>query len=107
MPSRSGQKGITCISPTAPAGETAQRSKRLSTAISAMTSPGGRRASPARWVSQYTCLRMSMRSSFCLTSGRSRGSISVYQTAESYWSVKHCASAMARATTARSSGSRC
>jgi hypothetical protein len=46
MPSRSGQKGITCMSPTAPADDTAQRSKRLSTAINAITSPGGSRASP-------------------------------------------------------------
>ena len=30
-----------------------------------------------------------MRSSCSFTSVRSRGSISLYQTAESYWSVKH------------------
>src|SRR5205814_1390763 len=48
MPSRSGQNGITCMRPTAPLGETAQRSKRLSTSMSAITRPGGRRASPAR-----------------------------------------------------------
>src|SRR5215831_10093094 len=95
------------MSPTAPAGETAQRSKRLSTSITAITSPGGRRISPARCVSQYTCLRMSSRSSLSLTIRRSRGSIRVYQTAESYWSVKHCASAIALATTASSCGSRC
>jgi len=48
-----------------------------------------------------------MRSFFSLTMLRSRGSMSVYHTAESYWSVKHCAWAMAFATTACSSGSRC
>src|SRR5437016_774067 len=42
MPSFSGQKGITCIKPTAPAEETAQRSKRLSTLIRPMTRPGAR-----------------------------------------------------------------
>src|SRR5882762_11262603 len=107
MPRRSGQNGITCIRPTAPAGDTAQRSKRLSTSMSAMTRPGGKRASPRRCVSQYTCLRISRRSSFSLMMRRSRGSISVYQTAESYWSVKHCACAIAFATTACSCGSRC
>src|SRR3984893_3299353 len=107
MPRRSGQNGITCMRPTAPAGDTAQRSKRLSTSMTAMTRPGGKRASPRRCVSQYTCLRMSSRSSFSLTMRRSRGSISVYQTAESYWSVKHCASPIAFATTACSCGSRC
>src|ERR1700733_5216414 len=50
---------------------------------------------------------MSRRSSFCATSGRSRGSISRYHTAESYWSVKHCACAIAFATTACNCGSRC
>src|SRR5213595_3169058 len=103
MPRRSGQNGITCMRPTAPAGDTAQRSKRLSTSMSAMTRPGGKRASPGRCVSQYTCLRISRRSSFSLMMRRSRGSISVYQTAESYWSVKHCAFA----TTDCSCGSRC
>src|SRR3984893_13994773 len=93
--------------PTAPAGDTAQRSKRLSTSMTAMTRPGGKRASPRRCVSQYTCLRMSSRSSFSLTMRRSRGSISVYQTAESYWSVKHCAWEIDFATTACSCGSRC
>src|SRR6266478_1568228 len=107
MPRRSGQNGITCMRPTAPAGDTAQRSKRLSTSMTAMTRPGGKRASPRRCVSQYTCLRISRRSSFSLTMRRSRGSISVYQTAESYWSVKHCAWAIAFATTACSCGSRC
>jgi hypothetical protein len=70
--------------PTAPAEETAQRSKRLSTAITAMTSPGGRRTSPERWVSQYTCFRRSRRSSLFCRTVRRRGSISVYHTAESY-----------------------
>src|SRR5438874_6431178 len=107
MPRRSGQNGITCMRPTAPAGDTAQRSKRLSTSMSAMTRPGGKRAFPGRCVSQYTCLRISSRSSFSLMMRRSRGSISVYQTAESYWSVKHCASAIAFATTDCSCGSRC
>src|SRR5580693_6257380 len=50
---------------------------------------------------------MSRRSSFSLTIGRSRGSMSVYHTAESYWSVKHCACAMALAMTSLSCGSRC
>src|SRR6195256_4291723 len=107
MPRRSGQNGITCMRPTAPARDTAQRSKRLSTSMTAMTSPGGKRASPGRCVSQYTCLRISSRSSLSLTMRRSRGSMSVYQTAESYWSVKHCASPIAFATTACSCGSRC
>src|SRR5882672_5149937 len=107
MPRRSGQNGITCMRPTAPAGDTAQRSKRLSTSMTAMTRPGGKRASPRRCVSQYTCLRISRRSSFSLTMRRSRGSISVYQTAESYWSVKHCAWTIALAITACSCGSRC
>src|SRR2546429_2391024 len=107
MPRRSGQNGITCMRPTAPAGDTAQRLKRLSTSMSAMTRPGGKRASPGRCVSQYTCLRISRRSSFSLMMRRSRGCISVYQTAESYWSVKHCASAIAFATTDCSCGSRC
>src|SRR5919109_1307773 len=44
IPSRSGQNGITCMRPTAPVGETAQRSKRLSTSMSAITRPGGNRA---------------------------------------------------------------
>src|SRR5580658_2384963 len=108
MPSRSGQNGITCMSPTAPLEETAQRSKRLSIVITAITSPGARRGrSPGRWVSQYTCLIISIRSAASLTSGRSRGSISLYQTAESYWSVKHSAWEIACATTACSCGSRC
>src|SRR4029077_2487855 len=81
--------------------------RRSPPATTAMTRPGGKRASPRRCVSQYTCLRISRRSSFSLTMRRSRGSISVYQTAESYWSVKHCAWAIAFATTACSCGSRC
>ena len=45
MPSRRGQKGMTCIRPTAvPAEETAQRSKRLSTSMTAMSNAGGRLA---------------------------------------------------------------
>ena len=52
MPSRSGQYGITCISPTAPVEDTAQRLKSLSTSITAMTSPGGSLVSPGRCVSQ-------------------------------------------------------
>src|SRR6266480_3299217 len=107
MPRRSGQNGITCMRPTAPAGDTAQRSKRLSTSMSAMTRPGGKRASPGRCVSQYTCLRISRRSSFSLMMRRSRGSMSVYHTAESYWSVKHCGSPIALATTDCSCWSRC
>ena len=54
MPSCSGQNGMTCIRPTAPALETAQRSKRLSTSSTASTSPGGSGAAPLRCVSQYT-----------------------------------------------------
>ena len=46
-----------------------------------------------------------MRSSWSFTRLRSRGSIILYQTAESYWSVKHSACSIARCTTARSSGS--
>src|SRR5258705_7179969 len=93
--------------PPARGGNPAQRSRGLSTWRTAMTRPGGKRASPRGCVSQYTCLRISSRSSFSLTMRRSRGSISVYQTAESYWSVKHCAWTIALAITACSCGSRC
>ena len=48
-----------------------------------------------------------MGSDWFFTMGRSRGSMSVYQTAESYWSMKHCAWAIARPTTSRSAGSSC
>ncbi len=50
---------------------------------------------------------MSRRSVWLVTMARMRGSINLYQTAESYWSVKHSASLIACATTAFSSGSRC
>ena len=40
MPSCSGQNGITCMRPTAPAEETAQRSKRLSTSMTRHHQPG-------------------------------------------------------------------
>ena len=47
MPSCRGQNGMICISPTAPAEDTAHRSKRLSTSMTAMTRPGGS-SEPAR-----------------------------------------------------------
>ena len=91
MPSCSGQNGMTCIRPTAPALDTAQGSKPLSTSSTAMTRPGGSNETPGRWVSQYTVCRISSRSDRSLTYRRSLGSMSVNQTAESNWSVKHCA----------------
>src|SRR6185437_1234211 len=50
---------------------------------------------------------MSRRSPWLATMARMRGSINLYQTAESYWSVKHSASLIACSTTAFSPGSRC
>src|SRR6185437_2352186 len=107
MPNRSGQKGITCIRPTAPAEETAQRLKSLSTSMTAITSPGGSLDSPVRCVSQYTCRRIFSRSAGSCTNRSRRGSIMVYQTAASKRSAKHCACPMARWTTGPSAGSRC
>src|SRR5690606_6089234 len=107
MPSSCGQKGMICISPTAPALDTAQRSKRLSTSITAITRPGGRRTSPGRCASQNTISRMRRRSLASFTMLRRRGSISENHTAESYLSAKQSALAMACATMARSSGSCC
>ncbi len=62
MPSCSGQNGMTCIRPTAPALETAQGSKRLSTSSMAITNPGGSGVASVRWVSQYTVCRICSRS---------------------------------------------
>src|SRR5665213_1438438 len=50
---------------------------------------------------------MSSRSVLSLTRTRRRGSISLYQTAESKRSGKHCACTMAAATTSRRPGSSC
>src|SRR6185437_5499968 len=107
IPSFVGQYGITCISPTAPAGETAQRLKSLSTCITAITRPGGTLDSPGRCVSQYTCCRIAIRSAGSGTNRFSRGAMSVYQTAASYRSAKHCACEMARWMTGPNAASLC
>src|SRR5262245_37784517 len=72
--------------------------------MTASTSSAGNWALRA---SQYTLVRISMRSPKSFTYFRRRGSISLYQTSASYFSVKHWPELMAFCRTALSSGSCC